>query len=83
MQNARKYLKPGGRLVIVDPDRSKMASEHFLSRQQVHSFAKQAGYDVVPVDDTFMKTHMIVVLQPTSASRGRVPTSDAAPGSSM
>jgi predicted methyltransferase len=83
MQNARKYLKPGGRLVIVDPDRSKMASEHFLSRQQVHSFAKQAGYDVVPVDDTFMKTHMIVVLQPTSASRGRVPTSDASPGSSM
>jgi predicted methyltransferase len=71
MQNARKYLKPGGRLVIVDPDRSKMASEHFLSRQQVRDFAKQAGYDVVPVDDAFLKTHMIVVLQPASASRGR------------
>jgi len=65
MQNARKYLKPGGRLVIVDPDRSKMAFEHALSRQQVRDFAKQAGYDVVPVDDAFLKTHMIVVLQPT------------------
>ena len=74
MQNARKYLKPGGRLVIVDPDRSKMASEHFLSRQQVRDFAKQAGYDVVPVDDAFLKTHMIVVLQPASVGRGHVPS---------
>ena len=32
MKNARKYLKPGGRLIIVDPDGSKMASAHFLSR---------------------------------------------------
>ena len=76
MQNARKYLKPGGRLVIVDPDRSKMAFEHALSRRQVHDFAKQAGYDVVPVDDAFLKTHMIVVLQPTAARVGRLSQSD-------
>jgi predicted methyltransferase len=78
MQNARKYLKPGGRLVIVDPDRSKMASEHFLSRQQIREFGRQAGYDVVPVDDAFLKTHMIVILQPTSAGRGRVRPADPA-----
>lgn len=62
MQNARRYLKPGGRLVIVDPDRSKMPSSHFLSRQQVEGFGRQAGYSVVPVDDRFLKSHMIVVL---------------------
>jgi predicted methyltransferase len=63
MTNARKYLKPGGRLVIVDPDRSKLASAHFLSRQQIHDFARESGYTVVGADDAFLKTHMIVVLQ--------------------
>ena len=66
MKNARRYLKPGGRLVIVDPDGSKMASAHFLSRQQVIGFSRESGYMVVAVDDTFLKTHMIVVLQPGS-----------------
>ena len=64
MRNARKYLKPGGRLVIVDPDRSKMASPHFLSRQQIGDFARQAGYRVIAVEDAFLKSHMIIVLQP-------------------
>jgi len=64
MKNARRYLKPGGRLVIVDPDNSKMASAHFLSRQQIHGFAQDAGYAIVATDDSFLKTHMIVVLRP-------------------
>ena len=32
--HARKYLKPGGRLVIIDPERSKTMSDSFLSRRQ-------------------------------------------------
>ena len=64
MKNARRYLKPGGRLVIVDPDGSKMASAHFLSRHQVVGFARESGYMVVAVDDTFLKGHMIIVLEP-------------------
>jgi predicted methyltransferase len=63
MKSARKYLRPSGRLVIVDPDAAKMASPHFLSRQQVHEFARDAGFTAVEVDDRFLKTHMIVVLQ--------------------
>ena len=63
MKNARRYLKPGGRLVIVDPDRTRLASDHFLSRQQIHGFGREAGYTVVGVDDSFLKTHAIVVLQ--------------------
>jgi hypothetical protein len=47
----------------VDPDRSKVASAHFLSRQQVHYAGRQAGYAVVAVDDTFLESHMIVVLE--------------------
>jgi ubiquinone/menaquinone biosynthesis C-methylase UbiE len=63
MKNARRYLKTGGRLVIVDPDPSKMSSVHFLSRQQVHDAGRQAGYGIVAVDDRFLESHMIVVLE--------------------
>jgi ubiquinone/menaquinone biosynthesis C-methylase UbiE len=63
MANARKYLKPGGRLVIVDPDRSKTMSDSFLSKWQVWDFAKRTGYTVIEVDDGFLKNHMIVILQ--------------------
>lgn len=70
MANARKYLKPGGRLVIVDPDRSKMSSVHFLSRPQIQALAREAGYTIVPVDDAFLKSHMIVVLRPARPGDG-------------
>jgi ubiquinone/menaquinone biosynthesis C-methylase UbiE len=65
MQNARRYLKAGGRLIVVDPDRSKMPSSHFLSRRQIEDFGRQAGYSPVTVDDRFLKSHMIVVLAVT------------------
>jgi ubiquinone/menaquinone biosynthesis C-methylase UbiE len=63
MRNTRKYLKPEGRLVIVDPDPAKMGStEHFLSREQVIDFAAESGYELVAVDDSFLKSHMIIIL---------------------
>lgn len=65
MRNTRKYLKPGGRLVIVDPDPAKIGSiEHFLSRKQISEFAAESGYEPIGVDDSFLKSHMIIVLQP-------------------
>ena len=65
MEKTKKYLKPEGTLVIVDPDPSKIgSSEHFLSRKQIHDSAREAGYTVVDVDDSFLKSHMIIVLQP-------------------
>lgn len=65
MRNARNYLKPGGQLVIVDPDPAKIGSaEHFLSRERVLDFAEESGYKPIRVDDSFLKSHMIIVLQP-------------------
>jgi SAM-dependent methyltransferase len=68
MAQARKYLKPGGRLVIIDPDRAKTRSDSFLSKQQVWDFAKRAGYTIIETDDAFLKNHMIVILQAASAA---------------
>jgi arsenite methyltransferase len=65
MRNTRKYLKPGGQLVIVDPDPAKIGStEHFLSRKQVIDYAAESGYEPIRVDDSFLKSHMIIILQP-------------------
>jgi len=65
MRNARKYLKQDGRLVVVDPDPDKIGStEHFLSRKKVMGFAAESGYQPVKVDDSFLKSHMIIILQP-------------------
>jgi ubiquinone/menaquinone biosynthesis C-methylase UbiE len=65
MRNTRKYLKPGGRLVIVDPDPAKIGgTEHFLSREQVIDLATVSGYELIRVDDSFLKSHMIMILQP-------------------
>jgi arsenite methyltransferase len=64
MRNTLKYLKQGGQLVIVDPDPAKIGSaEHFLSRKQVTDFAAESGYELVKVDDSFLKSHMIIVLK--------------------
>ena len=64
MQNTRKYLKPDGKLVIVDPDPSKRKSDDFLSRKQIHDFAFESGYSLIEADDSFLKSQMIIVLQP-------------------
>lgn len=64
MKNTRKYLKHGGKLIIIDPDPSKIKSEHFLSRKQINDFADESGYSVSEADDSFLKSHMIIVMQP-------------------
>jgi len=67
MTNARNYLGKDGHLVIVDPDPTKIGSqEHFLSREMILVFAKEAGYEPVKVDDTFLKSHMIIMLKSNS-----------------
>jgi len=65
MRNTRKYLKPGRTLVIVDPDPSKFGTpEHFLSRTTIQEYARESGFAVVRVEDAFLKSHLIIVLQP-------------------
>ncbi len=69
MANAVKYLGPGGRLVIVDPDPSKLGGgDHFLPRDRIIELGRSAGCAVVRTDDSFLKSHMIVVLEPAAGS---------------
>jgi len=64
LAHAQTYLKPGGRLIILDPDTSKMiGSAGFLSRRQVRDLGERAGYTVIDADDAFLPRHMIVIFQ--------------------
>lgn len=38
--------------------------ERVLSREKIFGFAKEAGDEPVKVDDSFLKSHMIVMLRP-------------------
>lgn len=70
MRNARKYLKSEGQLVIVDPDPAKIGSaEHFLSRKQVLDFAAESGYEPLRLDDSFLKSHMVIILRPKRSEK--------------
>jgi ubiquinone/menaquinone biosynthesis C-methylase UbiE len=70
MRNAAKYLKAGGRLVIVDPDPAKIeSSHHFLSKKEIQEYGRKSGYALLEADDSFLKSHMIVILANPSVSR--------------
>ena len=66
MRNTKKYLKSAGILVIVDPNKGRFQrGDHFLTREQILSFASEAGYTPAgEVDDSFLNRHMIIVLKP-------------------
>jgi len=73
MKNTMKYLKPDGKLIIVDPDSSKLKHSQFLSRKKVEDFARKAGYSVVKVKDSFLKNLMIIALKPKQFNKGEKP----------
>ncbi len=67
LMNARNYLGKDGRLVVVDPDPAKIGGgRHFLSRDKALALAREAGYEPIRIDDTFLKSHMIIILRPAS-----------------
>ena len=53
LRNARKYVKKGGKLVIIDkdPDRWGQGWYHFQSREEVLSLLSRAGIKDVKVED--------------------------------
>ena len=70
--NARKYLRPGGAIGIIDRDPSQGAESHFWTRERILGHATSAGYEMTKLVDSISK-HLIIVLKP------RAGASDAPP----
>ncbi len=78
--NARKYLRPGGAVVIIDIDPSQGHRDtHFWPRERILEYAASAGYEKVKLVDNISK-HLIMVLKPratTGTVRPRILTAPA------
>jgi ubiquinone/menaquinone biosynthesis C-methylase UbiE len=61
--NAKKYLRPGGAVVIIDIDPSQGRDNHFWTRERILEYAASAGYEKMKLVDDISK-HLIIVLKP-------------------
>jgi ubiquinone/menaquinone biosynthesis C-methylase UbiE len=64
LQNLRKYLKPNGRVVILDQDPALSGSHHFLTRERLVELFTEAGY-ALSRDERFLERDLLLVFRPT------------------
>ncbi len=68
MVNLKKYLRPGATLAVIDVDsKSGFGHSHFLSRDEVVGYAREAGYDVVKNAGDGGE-HMFIVMRPQTST---------------
>ena len=78
LANARKYLRPGGAVAIIDVDPSQgRRDNHFLPRERILDYAASAGYEKTKLVDD-ISGHLIIVLKPRTTT-GRVRQRTLAP----
>ena len=82
LEHIRRALKPGGRLVIIEPiskgrreaTREEQARQHEIAPEFVQQDARTAGYEVASIEDPFSDHHghgaefMIVLTRPAIAA---------------
>jgi ubiquinone/menaquinone biosynthesis C-methylase UbiE len=63
LRNARKYLRPGATVAIIDRDPSQGGDDHFWPRERILRYAEEAGFQSTKVVDSISR-HLIVVIRP-------------------
>lgn len=63
LRNARKYLRPGAGVVIIDRDPAQGGENHFWPRERILRYAGEAGFAPVKVVDTISR-HLIIAIRP-------------------
>jgi ubiquinone/menaquinone biosynthesis C-methylase UbiE len=64
LQNLKKYLKPSGRVVILDQDPDLSGSHHFLTRERLVELFTEAGYGLTR-DERFLEKDLLLVFRPS------------------
>jgi ubiquinone/menaquinone biosynthesis C-methylase UbiE len=62
--NAKKYLRPGATVAIIDLDPAKGADSHFWSQGRITGYAGKAGYSLIKAADGASE-HLILLFAPT------------------
>ncbi len=63
LRNARKYLRPGATVAIIDRDPAQGGESHFWPRERILRYADEAGFTPVSVVDSVSR-HLIIVIRP-------------------
>lgn len=62
LKNLRKYLQPGGKVVILDQDPAVSGSRHFMSRERLVELFRESGYDLA-ADERFLERDLLLVFR--------------------
>jgi ubiquinone/menaquinone biosynthesis C-methylase UbiE len=64
LQNLKKYLKPGGTVVILDQDPDASGDRHFLTRERLLALFAESGYELAR-DEHFLEKDLLLVFRPS------------------
>jgi ubiquinone/menaquinone biosynthesis C-methylase UbiE len=64
LENLKKYLEPGGKVVILDQDPEVSGSSHFLSRKRLVELFRESGYELAR-DERFLERDLLLVFRPS------------------
>jgi ubiquinone/menaquinone biosynthesis C-methylase UbiE len=67
LQNLKKYLKPGGTVVILDQDPEASGNHHFLTRERLVEVFAESGYELAR-DERFLEKDLLLVFRPSASS---------------
>jgi SAM-dependent methyltransferase len=64
LKNLKRYLKPGGTVVILDQDPDATGDRHFLTREGLVTLFGESGYELVR-DEHFLERDLVLVFRPS------------------
>ena len=64
LRNLKKYLEPGGKVVILDQDPEVSGSSHFMSRKRLVELFRESGYELA-ADERFLEKDLLLVFRPS------------------
>lgn len=62
--NLKKYLKPGGTVVILDQDPEMSGDHHFLTRERLVALFAESGYELAR-DERILEKDLLLVFRPS------------------
>ena len=64
LESLKKYLKPGGSVVILDQDPDISGDHHFLTRERLVALFAESGYELAR-DERFLEKDVLLVFRPS------------------
>jgi ubiquinone/menaquinone biosynthesis C-methylase UbiE len=64
LANLKKYLKPGGAVVVLDQNPDATGDRHFLTRERLVALFGESGYELAR-DERFLEKDLLLVFRPS------------------